>query len=232
MGLSAYVSGFCRRRACPMIRPNKFPMDDDPYRDHYLPVQEFARCRRLNSTLLTALGTRSCDALERASYGGGFGSEHQFGTGAGSTNSGGGGFDEVGPYRSVYTTSGPFRPAPATHTPDLTTPVSPLAGGQGGVGATKGVEEEGVVSLTAVQVKRGLRFCMKVHRFREMCRHGSCVAVWKVSLDEGEGYAKRIRILSFFLVWRREMPPHHPSRPCRPFTRLTSSRLFFSWRER
>lgn len=49
------------------------------------------------------------------------------------------------------------------------------AGGGGG-----GVDEAGLLVLSAGQVKRGLRFCMKVHRFREMCRGGSCVTVWKV----------------------------------------------------
>lgn len=34
--------------------------------------------------------------------------------------------------------------------------------------------------MGAAEVKRGLRFCMKVHRFREMCRPGSCIDVRKV----------------------------------------------------
>lgn len=191
-------------------------------------LQEFARCRRLNTVLSTALGTRACDALDRAGYNAGLGSDPGFTAGlvvgraaespgfsgknlAGGENasysSPGGDHGRRGSHssdgapssRSAQNASGLFRwvPLPTRAFSRYRSPSPPppdrprrlvQAGegrGEGGGGKSAAVvaaDETALTALSAADVKRGLRFCMKVHRFRETCRVGSCVAVWKVSI--------------------------------------------------
>lgn len=198
-------------------------------------MQEYARCRRLNVTLSSALGTRACDTLEGDYY-------SSRGSDRPTTSSGGGGIGggSVGggwlplppPPALLPRTSGLLRRLPSLpsalsssgvaaaakhasdqarfgsrspsptflppHPPPLVTPktaaesmtVVAAAGGDGqgsrgsGDGRSSGTPgpaggENGDL-LGAMEVKRALRFCMKVHRFRETCRPGSCVAFRRV----------------------------------------------------
>lgn len=140
--------------------------------------KEFARSRRLNEVISSVLGDRACTALEDgASFDGALG------------------LPAVPPQpplvpSSLPTTSGLFRRisigrfSPASSRPKSVTsdPEGLVREGTGDGYPLVGDDEEEQVVLSAVDVRRGLRFCMKVHRFREMCRPGSCVAIRKVSV--------------------------------------------------
>lgn len=137
--------------------------------------KEFARSRRLNEILSSALGDRACAALEDGALGS----------------------SAVPPQHplvpfSLPTTSGLFRRiSVGRNSPTSSRPKSVTGDPEGLVREGKGDEcplvgdEEEQVVLGAVDVRRGLRFCMKVHRFREMCRPGSCVAIRKVRVCIG-----------------------------------------------
>lgn len=164
--------------------------------------KEFARSRRLNEIISSALGGRACAALEDvASFDGALGSS------------------AVPPQpplvpSSLPTTSGLFRrisigkisPTPSRPKGVTSDPEGLVREGTGDECPLVG--DEGVV-LGAVDVRRGLRFCMKVHRFREMCRPGSCVAIRKV----------RVR------RYKRNGSSGDP-RPCASFCLIVQRRIF------
>lgn len=117
--------------------------------------------------LSSALERRACDALEDAARVTGRRGDEEDKKGRACL--------PLPPTGSISGMSGLFRRAPTATFPPLPAAVyGGVIAGKGGGGA----REESW--LGAVDVKRGLRFCMKVHRFREMCRPGSCVAARKV----------------------------------------------------
>ncbi|CAM9816163.1 unnamed protein product, partial [Ascophyllum nodosum] len=127
--------------------------------EHMMCDEEFARCRRLNDVVSSALGSRAYIAIENSSFA-----------------------------APLPMTSGLFRRSSAARTA-LSPASSPSLGvsknvagttGTGtGCGCPLGDGVEAPALFDALAVKRGLRFCMKVHRFREMSRPGSCVAIRK-----------------------------------------------------
>lgn len=180
----------CIAHVSPVPSPPLFFVDASIY----FVFQEFARCRRLNKTLSSALGSRACGALEdAASWIEGDG-EGGGGGGGGAGGGGGGDWSPLPPPGSLCcSTSGMFRRVLAARVPDPASPPLPpmspppppllapvVASEGGGDGLEAYGKGLGLGLPSAEEVKRGLRFCMKVHRFKEMCRPGSCVAFRKV----------------------------------------------------
>ncbi|CAM9743230.1 unnamed protein product [Ectocarpus sp. 6 AP-2014] len=186
--------------------------------EHMVCDEEYARCRRLNVTLSSALGSRACDTLEADFYSSYAVDRPVAGGGSSGGGSVGGGWLPLPPPSPLPRTSGLFRrlpqgPPPTPYSasaaasavratpglvsgsrspllpPPLPPPPPPLvrladggatessARGAAGGGAT--IDSAKRSWLAASEVRRAMRFCMKVHRYREMCRPGSCVAFRK-----------------------------------------------------
>lgn len=184
--------------------------------------QEYARCRRLNVTLSSALGSRACDTLEADFCSSYVADRPVAGRGSSGGGSVGGGWLPLPPAAPQPRTSGLFRrlppgPPPTPNsasaaasavraTPGLLSdsrspllppplpppPPPPLmrsaddaaaeASARGGAaGGRAAIDSAERPWLAASEVRRAMRFCMKVHRYREICRPRSCVAFRKVS---------------------------------------------------
>ena len=187
-------------------------------------LQEYARCRRLNVTLSSALGDQACSSLE-AEYALSPSSRHRHPHGrtnkSAAGGSVGGGWVPLPPPALLPRTSGLFRRLPLPPPLSRSTSTAATAAtarvasdlrhsetGSGKANASRSpspplppplppqspplpvlVSETAAAAAAgegegcwprATEVKRALRFCMKVHRFREICRLGSCVSFRKV----------------------------------------------------
>ncbi|CAM9860812.1 unnamed protein product [Ectocarpus sp. 12 AP-2014] len=186
--------------------------------EHMVCDEEYARCRRLNVTLSSALGSRACDTLEADFYSSHVADRPVGGRGSSGGGSVGGGWLPLPPPPPLPRTSGLFRrlpqgpPPPSNSTsaaasavraapglvsgsrspllpPPLPPPPPPLVrSADGGATASSARRAAGGGAtidsaerpwLAASEVRRAMRFCMKVHRYREICRPGSCVAFRK-----------------------------------------------------
>ncbi|CAN0176076.1 unnamed protein product, partial [Ectocarpus fasciculatus] len=196
---------------------------EDSYRsvaEHMVCDEEYARCRRLNVTLSSALGSRACDTLEADIYSSYVADRPVAGRGCSGGGSVGGGWLPLPPAAPQPRTSGLFRrlppgPPPApnsanaaasavratpgllsdSRSPLLPPPLPPppppplmrsaddaaaAASARGGAaGGRAAIDSAERPWLAASEVRRAMRFCMKVHRYREICRPGSCVAFRK-----------------------------------------------------